>query len=46
MWCVQAKRDAPWFPGTAAPSYLDGTLPADFGFDPLRLAEEPAKLKW
>ena len=26
-----------WLPGAPAPSYLDGTLAADFGFDPLGL---------
>lgn len=24
-----------WFPGKAPPEWLDGSLPADFGFDPL-----------
>ena len=27
-------RKAGWFPGTFAPSYLDGSLPGDVGFDP------------
>lgn len=40
------NRTAPWFPGTMAPAYLDGSLPGDFGFDPLRLGEDPAKLSW
>lgn len=26
-----------WYPGAAAPKYLDGKLAGDFGFDPLRL---------
>lgn len=44
---VQASaRSAPWFPGTAAPAHLDGTLPADFGFDPLGLGKDAGKLKW
>jgi hypothetical protein len=25
---------------------LAGELPGDFGFDPLRLGEDPAALKW
>ncbi|KAG2494155.1 hypothetical protein HYH03_007790 [Edaphochlamys debaryana] len=36
-----------WFPGnTGLPGYLDGSLPGDFGFDPLYLGQDPAKLKW
>ncbi|KAF8068420.1 LHCA4 [Scenedesmus sp. PABB004] len=35
-----------WFPGTKFPAHLDGTLPGDHGFDPLRLGVDPAKLKW
>ncbi|KAG8059338.1 hypothetical protein GUJ93_ZPchr0002g26276 [Zizania palustris] len=35
-----------WLPGLDPPPYLDGTLPGDFGFDPLGLGEEPASLKW
>jgi len=31
-------RPAGWFPGAFAPSYLDGSLPGDVGFDPLALA--------
>lgn len=32
-----APRPAGWFPGSTAPSYLDGSLPGDVGFDPLSL---------
>lgn len=31
-------REATWKPGTVAPAYLDGSLPADAGCDPLCLA--------
>ena len=42
-----AKADRPlWFPGNPAPAYLDGTLPGDYGFDPLRLGSDPDALKW
>ena len=33
-----------WLPGSEAPAHLKGTLPGDFGFDPLNLAKEPALL--
>lgn len=26
-----------WYPGAKGPKYLDGTMPGDYGFDPLRL---------
>jgi len=26
-----------WMPGTKAPAHLKGTLPGDYGFDPLEL---------
>ena len=38
-------RDAPWCPGSAAPSYLDGKLAGDFGFDPLGFGKDPAMLQ-
>lgn len=28
-----------WLPGQTSPAYLDGSLPGDYGFDPLGLAE-------
>eukprot|EP00218_Dolichomastix_sp_CCMP3274_P006666 CAMPEP_0170143190 /NCGR_PEP_ID=MMETSP0033_2-20121228/9482_1 /TAXON_ID=195969 /ORGANISM="Dolichomastix tenuilepis, Strain CCMP3274" /LENGTH=254 /DNA_ID=CAMNT_0010379619 /DNA_START=11 /DNA_END=775 /DNA_ORIENTATION=+ len=37
-------RDAPWAPGSQAPEWLDGSLPGDFGFDPLGLGKDPASL--
>eukprot|EP00959_Pyramimonas_sp_CCMP1952_P444453 9305617-Pyramimonas_sp.AAC.1 len=38
------SAQAKWCPGTYAPSYLDGTLPGDFGFDPLGFGKNPAYL--
>ena len=35
---VAATRSAGWLPGAVAPSYLDGSLVGDVGFDPLCLA--------
>ena len=32
--CTMAMRKAGWFPGAVAPSYLDGSMPGDVGFDP------------
>jgi len=31
---------------TVAPAHLDGTLPGDFGFDPLGLGADPERLKY
>lgn len=42
---VRAERPL-FFPGNPAPAYLDGSLPADYGFDPLKLAVVPSNLKW
>lgn len=39
-------RQAEWLPGLTSPSYLNGSLPGDNGFDPLGLAEDPENLKW
>merc|ERR1719235_2310569 len=41
-----ANREAPWLPGSLAPTHLDGTLPGDFGFDPLGLGKDPKAMKW
>ncbi|KAJ6834547.1 chlorophyll a-b binding protein, chloroplastic-like [Iris pallida] len=35
-----------WFPGSVPPPWLDGSLPGDFGFDPLGLSSDPESLKW
>merc|ERR1712093_864032 len=39
-------RGAAWLPGSQAPAHLDGSLPGDFGFDPLGLGKDPQTLKW
>ncbi|KAK9076204.1 hypothetical protein SSX86_004537 [Deinandra increscens subsp. villosa] len=45
--CVAADPDRPiWFPGSTPPEWLDGSLPGDFGFDPLGLGSDPETLKW
>ena len=41
----KAERQV-WFPGNKAPDYLDGSLPGDFGFDPLGLGSDPQTLRW
>lgn len=35
-----------WFVGAEAPSHLNGSLAADYGFDPLGLGADPERLKW
>merc|ERR1712224_199004 len=35
-----------WFPGSSSPSYLDGKLAGDVGFDPLGLGSYEESLKW
>jgi len=42
---AQASRPS-WFPGSKLPDHLDGSLPGDFGFDPLSLGKDAGKLKW
>ncbi|KAJ0808034.1 putative chlorophyll A-B binding protein [Helianthus annuus] len=45
--CVAADPDRPiWFPGSTPPEWLDGSLPGDFGFDPLGLGSDPETLRW
>eukprot|EP00951_Prasinocladus_malaysianus_P042784 scaffold524382_cov19-Prasinocladus_malaysianus.AAC.1 len=40
-----ATADRPmWLQGASAPKHLDGSLPGDFGFDPLGLGSEPDRL--
>ncbi|XP_039124022.1 photosystem I chlorophyll a/b-binding protein 6, chloroplastic isoform X2 [Dioscorea cayenensis subsp. rotundata] len=43
--CEPLPPDRPlWFPGSSPPEWLDGSLPGDFGFDPLGL--DPELLRW
>jgi light-harvesting complex I chlorophyll a/b binding protein 4 len=35
-----------WYPGAVRPSYLDGKLAGDRGFDPMGLGANPTALKW
>ena len=42
---VMAARTS-WMPGSVHPKHLDGTLPGDFGFDPLGLGADPQRLKY
>nr|CAB3487252.1 unnamed protein product [Digitaria exilis] len=41
-WIPAFKSDAEFI----NPPWLDGSLPGDFGFDPLGLGKDPAFLKW
>lgn len=43
---VRAEAKGEWLPGLPSPTYLDGSLPGDNGFDPLGLAEDPENLRW
>ncbi|XP_078180221.1 PSI type II chlorophyll a/b-binding protein (Lhca2*1) isoform X2 [Carex rostrata] len=45
--CEPLPPDRPlWFPGSSPPPWLDGSLPGDFGFDPLGLGSDPETLRW
>ncbi|KAL2940533.1 Photosystem I chlorophyll a/b-binding protein 6 chloroplastic [Bienertia sinuspersici] len=45
--CEPLPPDRPlWFPGSTPPPWLDGSLPGDFGFDPLGLGSDPETLRW
>lgn len=43
---VTAAARPMWLPGKDAPAHLDGSLPGDFGFDPLNLGADAENLKW
>eukprot|EP00897_Mesotaenium_endlicherianum_P002129 jgi/Mesen1/1944/ME000146S01019 len=42
---VFMRASSSWLPGEPRPSYLDGSAPGDYGFDPLRLGEVPSNLE-
>jgi len=35
-----------WLPGSEPPAHLDGSLPGDFGWDPLGLGANKERLTW
>ena len=35
-----------WRPGSTPPAHLNGSLPGDYGFDPLNLGADPDALRW
>lgn len=43
---VYAAARPLWQPGGTAPAHLDGTLPGDYGFDPLNLGANEKALDW
>jgi len=43
---VSAEARPLWMPGSNAPAHLNGTLPGDYGFDPLNLGEDKQDLEW
>ncbi|KAL4425803.1 hypothetical protein ABPG75_009819 [Micractinium tetrahymenae] len=43
---VQASSRPLWQPGVTPPAHLDGSLPGDFGFDPLNLGANAEALDW
>merc|ERR1712216_885725 len=43
---IVQTREAAWLPGSDAPFYLNGSLPGDFGFDPLGLGKDLQALAW
>eukprot|EP00271_Cylindrocystis_brebissonii_P008653 TRINITY_DN23123_c0_g1_i1.p1 TRINITY_DN23123_c0_g1~~TRINITY_DN23123_c0_g1_i1.p1 ORF type:complete len:234 (+),score=35.51 TRINITY_DN23123_c0_g1_i1:187-888(+) len=42
---VSMRASSSWLPGQPRPSYLDGSQPGDYGFDPLKLGEVPENLE-
>lgn len=43
---VQAAARPNYFPGSTPPKHLDGSMPGDYGFDPLNLGEDKESLMW
>ncbi len=43
---AKASSRPMWLPGSAPPAHLDGSLPGDFGYDPLNLGGNKEMLAW
>nr|ABD37881.1 light-harvesting chlorophyll-a/b binding protein Lhca4.1 [Mesostigma viride]DAA05923.1 TPA_inf: chloroplast light-harvesting complex I protein precursor Lhca2 [Mesostigma viride] len=43
---VRADLGKKWYTGAKPPAYLDGSMPGDYGYDPLRMGGNPELLKW
>nr|ABD37884.1 light-harvesting chlorophyll-a/b binding protein Lhca5.2 [Mesostigma viride]DAA05927.1 TPA_inf: chloroplast light-harvesting complex I protein precursor Lhca9 [Mesostigma viride] len=43
---VRAADRTLWLPNTVPPAHLNGTLPGDYGYDPIGLATDPDRLAW
>ena len=41
---LPGKGGEQWCPGADVPKHLDGSLPGDYGYDPLNLGSDPAAL--
>lgn len=48
MGVVQVRAEAKkmFYPGALSPSYLNGSLAGDYGWDPLGFGADPVALKW
>jgi hypothetical protein len=47
MGVVQVRAEKKmFFPGAISPSYLNGSLAGDYGWDPLGFGADPVALKW
>ena len=46
MTHILPARRPLWRPGSTPPAHLDGSMPGDFGFDPLGLGVSSERLAW